>query len=68
MDHLHRSAASVKLTSFDDDIAEADLYELADASATGGPDPSRAEAYLESHQVCFGGGRVRGANRTLSSR
>ena len=59
---VHCSRQTLKLSSLDDSIAEADLYDLPDASATGAPDLSGAQAYLRSHRIVFGGGRIRGRN------
>ena len=60
---VHCSRQSLRLSSFDDSIAEADLYDLPDASAAGPPDLSGAQAYLRNHRIIFGGGRIRGRNR-----
>ena len=63
------SLDTLVLSSFNDDIAEADLYELADASASGpGPDLSAAQKYIRTHRVVFGGGRIRGKDRPASRR
>jgi hypothetical protein len=57
------------LSSFNNDIAEADLYELADASASGpGPDVTAAQNYIKTHRVVFVGGRIRGKDRPAASR
>ena len=67
---VERSLDSLVLRNFDDEIAEADLYELADASASGtqGPDLTGARKYIASHRVVFGGGRIRGKDRPAASR
>ena len=57
---VQTSLGTLELHSFKDDIAEADLYELADAGASGEPSLWAARAYLSKHQVVFGGDRVRG--------
>ena len=53
--------ATLQLERFDDAIAEADLYDLGDASAASTePCLSAARRYLAKHEVIFGGGRLRG--------
>ena len=65
---VERSLDSLVLRNFDDNIAEADLYELADASASGqGPDLTGAKEYIATHRVVFGGGRIRGKDRASKS-
>ena len=67
---VERSLDSLVLRNFDDEIAEADLYELADASASGaqGPDLTGARKYIASHRVVFGGGRIRSKDRPAARR
>ena len=66
---LCRAWSTLILSSFNDDITEADLYELADASASGpGPDLTAAQNYIKTYRVVFGGGRIRGKDRPAASR